>query len=375
MATFFHQLIKEVMQLKMSLLIDSGEFWKALKKDIDSSQKYIYILTLSFEGDSVGKMLSDQLITSKAVDIRILIDQYTRYILSDHFLYAPENLFDSKLRLEAKETKRMISHLNQVGIKAKFTNPVGFFFLRFPARNHKKMLLIDDAVAYIGGINFSEHNFDWHDMMLRIEDEKVTQFLKEDFITTWNGKNLNTIRSFPNITFYVFDGCTNEDNHKPVFALIEKAEKSIFVESPYLSFPFYERLREARQKGVAVTLITPEKNNRKNLQHYSLWEARRSSFNLHLYRERMTHLKAMLIDDRILIMGSSNFDYLSYCCQQEIMAVVTDREIISEFKERVIIRDLKNSIPFDGEITMVKEHIRYFILRSLGKISVTLCRI
>lgn len=375
MATFFHQLIKEVMQLKMSLLIDSGEFWKALKKDIDSSQKYIYILTLSFEGDSVGKMLSDQLITSKAVDIRILIDQYTRYILSDHFLYAPKNLFDSKLRLEAKETKRMISHLNQVGINAKFTNPVGFFFLRFPARNHKKMLLIDDAVAYIGGINFSEHNFDWHDMMLRIEDEKVTQFLKEDFITTWNGKNLNTIRSFPNITFYVFDGRTNEDNHKPVFALIEKAEKSIFVESPYLSFPFYERLREARQKGVAVTLITPEKNNRKNLQYYSLWEARRSSFNLHLYRERMTHLKAMLIDDRILIMGSSNFDYLSYCCQQEIMAVVTDREIISEFKERVIIRDLKNSIPFDGEITMVKEHIRYFILRSLGKISVTLCRI
>ena len=375
MATFFHQLIKEVMQLKMSLLIDSGEFWKALKKDIDSSQKYIYILTLSFEGDSVGKMLSDQLITSKAVDIRILIDQYTRYILSDHFLYAPKNLFDSKLRLEAKETKRMISHLNQVGINAKFTNPVGFFFLRFPARNHKKMLLIDDAVAYIGGINFSEHNFDWHDMMLRIEDEKVTQFLKEDFITTWNGKNLNTTRSFPNITFYVFDGRTNEDNHKPVFALIEKAEKSIFVESPYLSFPFYERLREARQKGVAVTLITPEKNNRKNLQYYSLWEARRSSFNLHLYRERMTHLKAMLIDDRILIMGSSNFDYLSYCCQQEIMAVVTDREIISEFKERVIIRDLKNSIPFDGEITMVKEHIRYFILRSLGKISVTLCRI
>lgn len=361
--------------MKMSLLIDSGEFWKALKKDIDSSQKYIYILTLSFEGDSVGKMLSDQLITSKAVDIRILIDQYTRYILSDHFLYAPKNLFDSKLRLEAKETKRMISHLNQVGINAKFTNPVGFFFLRFPARNHKKMLLIDDAVAYIGGINFSEHNFDWHDMMLRIEDEKVTQFLKEDFITTWNGKNLNTIRSFPNITFYVFDGRTNEDNHKPVFALIEKAEKSIFVESPYLSFPFYERLREARQKGVAVTLITPEKNNRKNLQYYSLWEARRSSFNLHLYRERMTHLKAMLIDDRILIMGSSNFDYLSYCCQQEIMAVVTDREIISEFKERVIIRDLKNSIPFDGEITMVKEHIRYFILRSLGKISVTLCRI
>lgn len=359
----------------MKLLIDSDEFWKELKKDIDSSKKYIYISTLSYEGDSVGKKFSDQLLTHPSLDIRILIDEYTRYVLSDNFLYSPTNLFDSKLRLEAKETKQMISRLNQAGIKAKFTNPVGFFFLRYPARNHKKMIAIDDAVVYIGGINFSEHNFCWHDLMLRIEDEKVSRFLKEDFTSSWNGKNLNSIKSFSNITFYVFDGLTNENNHKPIFALINKARKSIFVQSPYLTFPFYEKLREAQRKGVEITLIAPENNNRKNMQYYTLWEAKRSGFNLYLYRERMTHLKAMLIDDRILILGSSNFDYLSYSSQQEIVAVITDPEIISEFRQRVVISDLKNSTPFDDQIPMAKEHIRYLLLRSLGKICVTLSRI
>ena len=54
----------------------------------------------------------------------------------------------------------------------------------------------------------------------------------------------------------------------------------------------------------------------------------------------MSHLKAMLIDDEYLIAGSSNFDYLSYRLYQEIIAIFTDRDLIDDFRERVMLPDL-----------------------------------
>ena len=47
--------------------------------------------------------------------------------------------------------------------------------------------MVDDRVAYVGGMNFSEHNAAWHDMMLRITDRAAVAFLREDFLSTWEG--------------------------------------------------------------------------------------------------------------------------------------------------------------------------------------------
>jgi cardiolipin synthase len=263
--------------------------------------------------------------------------------LSDRFRYSPANWFDDDLRHEARETTTMIDELKDAGVQVRFTNPFGLSPRRLLSRNHKKLVVLDDGIAYIGGINFSEHNAAWHDMMVRIEDGAAGQFLRQDFLATWSGRNQIEQRQFDGIEFFTADGRANRAAFQRVLDLIDSARHSIFVESPYITFPFYERLRAASRRGVAVKIVTPEKNNWGFFANYARLESARSAIDLRLFRGGMSHLKAMLIDDDQLIAGSSNFDYLSYRIHQELIAVITIPEIVADFRARVMAPDLANA--------------------------------
>jgi cardiolipin synthase len=359
----------------IKLLVDSEEFWNSLRNDLAGAEKSAYIQTLSFEGDPVGLGLSQALTNCKARDKRIIVDQYTRYIINDKVIFSPGNLLDRKLRAEVRATRKMIDTAKRDGIEIKWVNPVGFLMRKFVARNHKKMALVDNKIVYLGGINFSEHNFEWHDMMLRIESEEIASFFAADFLSNWNGQTTPTKKSFGNLEFIMFDGYRNEELFERIFELLASAKKSIFVESPYLTFPFFEILGQARKRGVEVTIITPENNNKAMIKQHILYEADRLDLNVQLYRGVMTHLKAMLIDDETLIMGSTNFDYLSYTLQQEIAAIVTDKDIVNDFIERVIKVDLANSFTFTGNVNHKKGFTQSQRFKSLGRLLVKISRL
>jgi len=329
--------------MKTELLVDFSEFWTRLARDIRAARRSVFVQTFAFEGDTIGKQLSHALLSSAATDKRILADSFTRVVLSDRFRYSPGSIFDRKLREEARETAAMWRELKGSGIDIRFTNPYGLSPRRFLSRNHKKVIVLDDATAYVGGINFSEHNAAWHDMMLRIEDKTVARFLQEDFESTWNGHDSVTHRQFDGIEFFTADGRSNREAFQRVLDLIDSARLSIFVESPYITFPFYERLRAATRRGVAVKIVTPEQNNWGFFANYARLESARSEIDLRLSKGGMSHLKAMLIDGQYLIAGSSNFDYLSYRIHQEVLAVITVPAIVADFKTRVMAPDLANA--------------------------------
>jgi cardiolipin synthase len=209
------------------------------------------------------------------------------------------------------------------------------------------VILIDDRAAYIGGINFSEHNAAWHDMMVRSDDPRAVAFLHRDFQSTWVGHDQIESQQFNGLELFTLDGRANRAAFERVLALIDNARQSIFVESPYITFPFYDRLREAARRGVDVKIVTPRQNNWSYFANYARLESARSQINLRFYQPGMSHLKAMLIDDEYLIAGSSNFDYLSYRLYQEIVAVFTEPKLIADFRERVMLRDLANSMAID----------------------------
>jgi cardiolipin synthase len=350
--------------MKTKLLVDSNQFWTTLREDILSAQRSILVQTFSFEGDQTGKMLAEALLSSAAVDKRIIVDDYTRWVISDKFLYAPRNLFDNQLRLEVKETYRMIDDLERNGVKVKFTNPVGVLE-RFAIHNHKKVILIDRRIAYIGGINFSEHNFAWHDAMFRIEDADVTETLTMDFYSTWAGVKTDISLHADDMELHCLGGNSNHVVFRKILRLIDQAKDHIFVESPYITFPFLDRLEKASRRGCAVTVITPKPNNHPLLREYILWVSTRSDFEVRLY-QKMTHLKAMLIDKRYLVVGSSNFDYLSYKFHQEIVAIITNPELISEFEDRVIREDLRNSTKPDYRVNQVTGYTLNLGMRLFG---------
>jgi len=357
------------MPVQIELLVDAEPFWVRLKADIAAAQNRVYIQTLSFEGDSVGLALAEAMAASPAVDKRIVVDHYTRCVLSDKFLYSPRNLFDSELRREDKATAAMIAGLISRRVAVKFVNPVGPALCRFAYRNHKKIIVIDDRVCYLGGINFSDHNFHWHDMMLRIDHKEAAGFLANDFLVTWEGRHFGGTTDFGDMRLISLDGRRNAAGFQPIFDLIDSATESIYVQSPYLSFPFCDHLHQARKRGVTVTVVTPEANNKKAVEGYIRWEAARSDFDLWLYPERLTHLKAMLIDGKYLIAGSSNFDYFSYRFEQETMAIITDPDFIDIFVSRVVEPDRAISRRAAPEAASPAGYFRRLQLLSVGRVS------
>jgi cardiolipin synthase len=351
--------------LSIELLVDFNQFWSRLSADIRSAEESVFVQTFAFEGDAVGKQLSEALVASPAADKRILADSFTRIVLSDRFRYSPANFFDRELRSEARATAEMFREIKCAGVEIKFTNAYGVTPRRLLSRNHKKLIAIDDATAYFGGINFSEHNAAWHDMMLRTDDPSAVAFLREDFLSTWTGRDQVGQAQFDGLELFTLDGRTNRLVFQRVLDLIDDARQTIFVESPYMTFPFYERLREAARRGVDVKIVTPEKNNWSYFAKYARVESARSQIDLRLYQGGMSHLKAMLIDDEFLIAGSSNFDYLSYRLYQEVVGVITAPKVIAEFRERVMLPDLAKSVAVNCQASAVDKSLLSFQTRLL----------
>jgi cardiolipin synthase len=331
--------------MTIELLVDAGEFWNRLARDLGAARRSVLVQALSFEGDAAGRGMAEALLSCKATDRRLMIDEFTHHVVSDRLVWAPATWLDRELRCEVRETRRMLERLEAGGVGVRFTNPVGPFLTQLPRRNHKKLVVLDDRVAYIGGINFSDHNFAWHDLMLRIEEPALASFLRDDFACSWHGRHQAARRVFPGMALHVLDGLSNEEAFAPVLRLVDTARHSLFVECPYLTSPFFGRLAAARRRGVTVTAVTPQRNNWRLAQDAMVRLATRHGVDVRLYPERMTHMKALLVDDRTLVLGSANFDVWSYRFQQEFMAIVTDASLIEDFRARVVEPDLRKSTP------------------------------
>jgi cardiolipin synthase A/B len=330
--------------MRMSLLVDANPFRAALDADLATARDSVLLQTLSFEGDGTGRHLASALHRCAATDRRVLVDSFSRAMLSCSFLLAPRSIADERLQREATATSVMLERLNRRGVGVRYGAPLGALLRRLPARNHKKSVLIDDRIAYIGGFNFSDHNFAWHDMMLRIDDERVAAFLRKDFDTTWARQPRPLSADFDGLALDVLDGRSNSAAFVRLFKYIGDARREIVVHTPYLMFPFTTHLAAAARNGVRVTVITPEHNTIPALRRYIAGVAARYGFGLHVYQGCMSHLKAILIDDECLVMGSSNFDYLSYRRFHEIVAYITDIRVIQQFRGSVLEPDLARSV-------------------------------
>jgi len=355
--------------MSFRLLVDSDEFAGQLLQDISAAGKSVYVQAMTFDADESGLRVARTIADASAPDRRVLVDAVSRSIVSDRFIYTPGNWRDRELRREWRATRDLSEELRRRGVGVKITNPYGPLWLRFFARNHKKLAVIDGRITYIGGINFSDHNFAWHDMMLRIEDPDVAAFLGEDFLCTWEGRNQSAMRSFPGIDIYLLDGRFNPRAFEPILDVIRGAREEIFIESTYFALPFFDRLREIGPGRPPTVLLTSEVNNWPQMRDYIPWEAQRSGIELRLYPDRLTHLKAILVDGRTLIMGSANFDFFSYSIYQEIVAVVRDPGVIGSFKDRIVIPDLKKSLSYAGPFRPVRGRIRALSFRALVRLN------
>lgn len=330
--------------MKIELLLDAGEFWARLREDLAAARQRAWIQTFTFEGDRAGVALGRALRASTASDRRLLIDRYSLIYHSDRVIPGPAWL-DRGFRREVFLTHRWVSRLRDEGVGVRFSNPLGPSPIRLVRRNHKKIAVFDDGVAYIGGVNFSDHNFAWHDMMLRVECEELAAVLREDFEASWAGRPAAVDCDVGPLRVISLNGRCNQLGIQPVIDVMDAARATIDIVSAYLSHPFTEHLARARRRGVRVRVLTPSKNNKANLARHILEAAHRSGFEIYRYRGGMSHMKAMLVDGEVMVAGSTNFDFMSYHILEELVVITRDRGIINDFTQRVWLPDVTGLSP------------------------------
>lgn len=323
------------------LHIGSAAFWQRAALDIAAARRRVLVQAMTFEGDQAGLAVAQAIGAGRAADRRVLVDDYTRHVINDTFLKASA---DPAIHAEAAATWAMFAGLRDAGVGVRVTNPIGRNWLRYPLRNHKKLIVVDDA-AWIGGINFSDHNYAWHDMMLRIEDPAVADWLAGTFTADWDGTPRPSRRAFGGeLELLNLDGVDNAAQFAPLLKLFRQARRSIEVISAYPTFPFVEAFATAAIRGAAVTIFTPRPSNKPVVRDYLLTRTARSGIAVRLLPD-MTHVKAALIDDEVLVLGSSNFDFVSYRTSADHIAVIRDRTLIDQAKARLFAPARQGSTP------------------------------
>ena len=326
--------------MKIELLVDSTPFWNRMRADLRSATRRALVQTFTFEGDGVGAALGRELRRCNAPDRQLLIDRYSLLYHNDRLIAGPA-WFEREFRREVHLTHRWVHRLRGSGVDVSFQNPMGPSPASLVRRNHKKLVVIDD-VTYLGGINFSEHNFAWHDMMLRIDSAALADCLAEDFAASRRGRPLPMDREVAALRLISLNGRGNARGMAPVLDAVDGASHSIDVQSAYLSHPFTGHLAAARRRGVRVRILTPARNNKGNLARHLLQTASRHGFEVFLH-PGMSHLKAMLVDDEWLVAGSSNFDFMSYHILEELLVLTRDPHVVDAYRSRVWDPDLASS--------------------------------
>ena len=319
------------------------KFWRRARNDIASANRRVLIQAMTFEGDKAGRAVADALLRSEAKDRRVLVDDYTRVNINDTSLASARAQGDARLHAEVIATSEMFEELVGNGVPVRVTNPITAFRLNYPCRNHKK-LVVADRVSYIGGVNFSEHNFSWPDLMLRIDDAQASEFLAQDFERTYQGQT--KLISFTSDVLHItsLNGRENRLGFSEIIDRINAAKFEVLVVSPYLSVPFTDILGAAARRGVRVRVLTPWVNNKPLVRDALLWSALYYGFELSL-GPVMSHLKGMLIDGAQLVLGSSNFDFASIATEEEFVLVTEEASVILDFQTGVVSPTIRSAIP------------------------------
>jgi cardiolipin synthase len=332
---------------KVQVLLDGPATYQAMFAAIQSARDHINMETYILEDDDVGKRFADALIEKKRQGVQVNLIRDSVGTLS-----TPKEYFQ---------------RLGDAGIKQIEFNPVNPLTAKsgweVNQRDHRKLLIVDGRIAFLGGINISsvysggsfsqaskirpDGKLPWRDTDLQIEGPVVAEFQKL-FVETWEkqkGDALDKSNFFPQLARVGSEvvhaiGSSPDDAYSLIYATlisaIDNAETEVlftnayFVPDPQL----LASLKSAVARGVDVKLVLPSKTDSSLVFHagrYYYDELLRSGVKIYERKDALLHSKTALIDGVWSTVGSTNLDWRSFLHNQEINAVVLG----AEFGERM----------------------------------------
>lgn len=332
----------------VDIFIDGNEKFRALKEDLRKAEHFIHIQYYIIKNDVVFNEIKDILIEKAAqgVEVRVLFDAMgCRSVRHSYW---------KKLNAKGVQTAEFFPAL------------LRRLQLRINYRNHRKIVVIDNEVAYVGGFNVAKEYIDldekfghWRDTHLRIRGSAVLS-LQVRFILDWNyaaGENLLEKKElFQGTEAGNRDHCdmqiissgpdkTTQQIHDNYLRLINKAQKSIYIQTPYFipDEAILNALMIAVKSGIEVNIMIPCMPDHPFVYWatYSyIGDMVMAGANCYTYNNGFLHSKGMIVDDKVLCYGTANMDIRSFALNFEVNAVIYDEKKAKEMVD-IFRKDLE----------------------------------
>lgn len=321
------------------------EKFESLIRDLEEARNYIFLQYYIFNDDALGHRIADILMRKAAegVTVKVIYDHVGSFSASSKFF------------------KEMREH----GVD---THP--FFRVTFPQlanrinwRNHRKIVVIDNRIGYLGGMNIADRyvvgmkdGSAWRDTHMRVCGDIVQSliysfavdwyFLKDPDMSLPLETPPNPIRNKCGMQLITTGPVDTWQNISLCFLkAISSAKRSIYIQTPYFlpTDTLLNALEAAALSKVDVRIMLPSKSDSWMLQlaSYSyLTRCLRAGIKVYLYEPGMLHAKSMIVDENFVTAGSTNFDFRSFENNFESNLLIYDCGVNARMRE-IFFEDLR----------------------------------
>jgi len=332
---------------RVDLLIDGDATFTSILKGIDEADEYVLVQFYIVHDDGLGRALKERLLAKakQGVHVYFLYDEIGSHALPSSY---KQELQDAGVEIHEFNTRK--------GRRNRFQ-------LNF--RNHRKIVVTDGRVAWIGGHNVGDEYLGknpkfghWRDTHVRIEGPAVLK-AQVSFIEDWYWATA----ALPKLSWSAHADPGGSDT--PVLIIptgpadeletanlmfvhaINSAQKRIWIASPYFvpEHSVIVALQLAGLRGVDVRILIPDEPDHLlvYLAAYSYFdEAGQTGVKFYRYQHGFLHEKVMLIDADVSTIGTANFDNRSFRLNFEITAAIADPAFASQV-ERMFEDDFRRS--------------------------------
>lgn len=332
-------------------LLENGEdFFEAVFSAIRQAKHEVFVETFILFEDKVGVELQRVLLEAagRGVDVSLLVDGFGSADLTPNF----------------------VGELMAAGVRIRSFDPAGRWLglrLNLLRRMHRKLVVVDGRLAYVGGINFSaDHLADFgpeakQDYAVELEGPIAAEIRRFTRAAVGNTHGRADSASLDGAAaagtaealFVTRDNLEHRGDIERAYRIaIRMARKRVLIANAYF-FPGYRLLRSLRRaarRGVDVQLILqgqPDVPVARLAASLLYGYLQRGGVKIHEYCERPMHGKVAVIDDEWATVGSSNLDPLSLALNLEANVVLRDRAFATELSERLLdlVRNACRPVP------------------------------
>jgi cardiolipin synthase A/B len=304
------------------------DLYRDMLNAISQAKSRIFFESFIWKSDTVGQAFKDALIdaANRGVKVYVVFDEFANLVVPPSFFIFPKNI-------AVRRHPLIVS---------------GFRFPRNTGRDHRKLLVVDDVAAFLGGYNIgSLYATDWRDTHARLTGDIVWDMQNAfiDFWNLWAGRRRAALPDFGSATWQADIRIHRNMPRNMVYPIrgmyldaIDRASHNVYMTHAYFipDTDILSALIRAARRGVDVRIIIPAESN----HIVADWLSRgfyshllRSGVHLLLYQGAMVHAKTATIDGQWSTIGTANIDRVSLLGNYEINMEVFNREVARQMEE------------------------------------------